>query len=119
MAQTYELTGTVKHIFDTQTFNSGFTKREFVVETGDDKYPQHIKFETVKDKTALLDQIAIGEQVTVSFDIRGNEYKERYYVNLSAWKIQKNGGGGDTSSDAPDIDSQFDNEPDPTDDIPF
>lgn len=119
MAQTYELTGTVKHIFDTQTFSSGFTKREFVVETEDDKYPQQIKFETVRDKTALLDQLAVGDQVTVSFDIRGNEYKERFYVNLNAWKIQKGAGENDGASGAPDLDSQFDNEPDPTDDIPF
>ena len=53
----YDMTGTVKVIMDQQTFESGFTKREFVVTTDDDRYPQDIKFECVKDKCALLDEV--------------------------------------------------------------
>lgn len=84
----YEATGTIKLIEDVQTFGSGFTKREFVVTTEHDKYPQDLKFEVVKDKCSLLDAFEAGQKVLVNFDIRGNEYKGRYYVNLSAWKIQ-------------------------------
>ncbi|MCA9803530.1 MAG: DUF3127 domain-containing protein, partial [Cyanobacteria bacterium HKST-UBA02] len=84
----YEATGTIKLIDETQTFGSGFTKREFVVTTEHDKYPQDLKFEVVKDKCSLLDSFEAGQKVVVNFDIRGNEYKGRYYVNLSAWKIQ-------------------------------
>jgi hypothetical protein len=72
---------------DQQTFNSGFTKREFVVTTDDDRYPQDIKFECIKDKCALLDGVEPGQRVTVTFDLRGNEYNDRYYVNLTAWRI--------------------------------
>jgi len=32
--------------------------------------------------------------VKVSFDIRGNEYNGKYYVNLSCWKLEGGGGGG-------------------------
>ena len=35
----FEVEGTLKVIMDTQTFGSGFTKREFVVTVGDDRYP--------------------------------------------------------------------------------
>ena len=84
----YELTGTVKVVMDVVKFDSGFSKREFVVTTDDDRYPQDIKFECVKDRCALLDGVASGQRVTVSFDLRGNEYKGRYFVNLSAWKIE-------------------------------
>jgi hypothetical protein len=84
----YELTGTVKVIMDAVTFDSGFSKREFVVTTDDDRYPQSIKFECVKDRCKLLDDIKPGQRVTVSFDLRGNEYKGRYFVNLSAWKVE-------------------------------
>ena len=86
----YELTGAVRLINDTQTFASGFSKREFVVETGD-KYPQLIKLEAVKDRVADLDKISVDDVVNVSFDIRGSEYKERHYVNLVAWKIEATG----------------------------
>ena len=41
----YELAGTIKVIMDTQTFGSGFTKREFVVTDSSGRYPQEIKFE--------------------------------------------------------------------------
>ena len=100
----YELTGTVKVIFDTMTFNSGFTKREFVVTT-EDNYPQDVKFEVVKDKCSLLDSTGEGDRVTVHFDIRGNEYKDRYYVNLNAWRITgadaSAGGGAPAAASAP------------------
>lgn len=89
----YESQGAIKVINDTQTFGSGFTKREFVI-TVDSKFPQDIKFEVVKEKCEWLDKFATGQQVTVSFDIRGNEYNGKYYVNLVCWKIQAGAGGG-------------------------
>lgn len=101
MAQSYELEGTVKVIEDIQSFASGFTKREFVVEVEDGKFPQSIKFECVKEKTALIDNFQIGDPVKVFFDIRGNEYKGKYYVNLNAWKLERPGAGGGGSKAAP------------------
>ncbi|MBU6178095.1 MAG: DUF3127 domain-containing protein [Verrucomicrobia bacterium] len=100
MAQSFELEGTVKVIEDIQTFASGFSKREFVIEVEDGKFPQSIKFECVKEKTALIDEFQIGDPVKVYFDIRGNEYKGKYYVNLNAWKLERPGaaGGGGRSS---------------------
>lgn len=94
MAKGFELDGTVKVINEVQTFASGFSKREFVVEVEDGKYPQMVKFECMKEKTSLIDGFAIGDPIKVHFDIRGNEYNGRYYVNLNAWKLEKPGGGG-------------------------
>lgn len=126
MAQSFELTGTLKQLFDVQTFSSGFTKREFVVEVPDGNYPQMVKFEIVKDRISQLDGFSVGDEVKVAFDIRGNEYKERFYVNLNAWKLERTGGAPsapaptDTSDRAPSsLDSSFDNEPDESDEIPF
>jgi hypothetical protein len=124
MAQTYETEGTLKLLYDTQTFASGFAKREFVVEVPDGKYPQMLKFECVKDKISMLDGVKIGDPVKVAFDIRGSEYKERFYVNLNAWKITKGEGGDGESRIERDpvnssFDSQFVNEPYSSDDFPF
>ena len=91
--------GSVKWIGETQSFASGFTKREFVLTSAHDKYPQDIKFEVVKDKCTVLDQFSVGQDVTVSFDVRGNEYNGKYYVNLACWKLQA--GGGDGAAPAP------------------
>ena len=89
----YEIEGSIKAIMDTQTFGSGFTKREFVITT-EEKFPQDVKLETIKDKTTLLDRFSEGQRVKASFNIRGNEYKGKYYVNLQAWKINPADSGG-------------------------
>ena len=94
MAQGFQIDGKIHLINEIQTFDSGFSKREFVVETVDGQYPQMIKFECVKDRTALTDGLNQGDQVTVHFDIRGNEYQGRYFVNLNAWKLERAGAGG-------------------------
>jgi len=83
----YEITGKIKLINTLQTFDSGFTKREVIITT-DEKYPQDVKLELVKDKCDLLDAFNTGDTVKVSFNVRGNEYQDKYYVNLQAWKME-------------------------------
>lgn len=81
--------GVIIAIDDTITFDSGFTKREFVIKTTDDgDYPQDIKFELVQDKTALIDKYNVGDRITVHLNIRGREWNEKYFVNLVAWKLE-------------------------------
>ncbi len=120
----YELTGTVKLVMDRQTYDSGFTKREFVVTTQDDKYPQDIKLECVKDKIAQLEGINPGDTVTVAFDLRGNEYNGRYFVNLSAWRVIRSGGESQPqdTSEPPDFGAlagDAKSEPVADDNLPF
>lgn len=124
----YEASGKIKVINDTQSFASGFSKREFVVTTAHDKYPQDLKFEVVKDRCSLLDNLKVGQDVQVSFDIRGNEFNGKYYVNLSCWKIQAAGAGSGGSAAPRQAAAQASAEPDPSDlrnqndfddDIPF
>jgi hypothetical protein len=81
-----EIKGKIKLINPTETFGSGFTKREFVITTAE-QYPQDVKFEVVKDKCDTLDKYKTGQEITVQFNIRGNEYGGKYYVSLQAWKI--------------------------------
>jgi single-strand DNA-binding protein len=91
------LQGTITKIFDTETFQSGFCKREFVITTSEN-YPQKIKFEFVKEKTSLLDKYQEGDSVEVAFNIRGSEYNDKFYVNLGAWRIKSIQGTGQEAS---------------------
>ena len=115
----YELSGKIKLVQEPKTFNSGFTKREMVVIVEDGKYPQEINIEFVQDKVSLLDELQVGQEVTVTFDIRGREYNGRYFNNLNGWKIATSGDENPfpterQSSAPPDIaPTDFD------DDIPF
>ena len=95
----YELEGKIKLIEDTRSFPSGFTKREFVVTT-EERFPQDIKLECVKDRCDLLNEYQTGDEVKVSFNLRGNEYNGRYYVNLNAWRIVKK--ASEPASEAPE-----------------
>jgi hypothetical protein len=123
----YDLTGKIKLIQDAQTFGSGFTKREMVVVVEDGKYPQEINLEFVQDKVSLLDTVSVGQEVTVTFDIRGREYNGRYFNNLQAWKLQAGEGAAAPAAAAPaagekppvsdkDVPADFDEY---EDDIPF
>lgn len=80
------ITGQIKLINDTQTFTSGFTKRQFVIIT-EDKFPQDIPLDFMKDKCTILDSFKVGDQVEVAYNLNGSEYKGKHYVNLVAWKI--------------------------------
>ena len=95
-----KISGKIKVLMDTQTFDSGFSKREFVVTT-QEQYPQDVKFEAIKDRIAMLDALNPGDDVEVSFNVRGNEYNGRYFVNLQAWRIEK-GGAAAPAPAAPD-----------------
>lgn len=114
----YDLTGKIKVIQNPQTFASGFTKREFVVTVEDGKYPQQIALECVQDKVALLDGLKEGQEVTVTFDIRGREYNGRYFNNLQAWRIKAEDGGA-ADEDRPPIPDDSEAPAEFDDDIPF
>ena len=83
-----EITGKLKAVFKEQIFESGFKKREFVITTNE-QYPQDIKLEFIKDKCSLLDKFKQGQDVKVSFNLRGSEFNGKYYVNLNAWRIEE------------------------------
>ena len=88
-----ELTGTIKVINETQTFGEkGFRKREIVLTTKEE-YPQDILIEFVQDKCDLLDNYGIGQEATISINIRGREWinpegVDKYFVSLQGWKIE-------------------------------
>ena len=101
----FDLSGKVKLIQKPQTFASGFSKREIVVTVEDGKYPQDICLEFLQDKMALLDKVAEGQKVKISFDIRGREYNGRYFNNLVGWRIETDGAAapsGEESAPFPD-----------------
>ena len=102
----YEFTGTVKKVCDLQTFASGFTKRDLVVEEEkDSQWPNPVAFTFKKDNTAKLDGISEGQRVKVGFVIDGREWTDpktgnvRYFTDLTALRLDVLGNGG--ASDAP------------------
>jgi len=114
----YELSGKIKLIQDPQTFSSGFTKREMVVTVAEGKYPQDINVEFVQDKVSLLDSLQVGQDITVTFDIRGREYNGRYFNNLVGWKVQNGSASADPYDQTPMYDTSMPTT-DYDDEVPF
>ncbi|WP_324678658.1 DUF3127 domain-containing protein [Hymenobacter sp. GOD-10R] len=98
----YEATGRLHEIFDEQQVSEKFRKREFVLEVQDGQYPEHIKFQMVQDKTALIDPYKIGDEVKVTFNLRGRGFNKNgqmlYFTNLEAWRIESAAGGAAPAS---------------------
>jgi hypothetical protein len=88
-----EVQGRIKVIGETQTFgNNGFRKRELVVTT-EEQYPQHIMIEFVQDKTDLLNNYQVGQQVKVNINLRGREWvnpqgETKYFNSIQGWRIE-------------------------------
>jgi hypothetical protein len=94
----FKLSGTLKVIKDTEQVNEKFSKREFVLVDASSMYPQDISFQAAQDKCSMLDGYMEGEQVEVSFNLRGREWTSpqgevKYFNTLDAWRIEKMGQG--------------------------
>ena len=86
-----KIKGAIKLINPIKVISDKFSVREFVVTTPDEKYPQDILFQTINDKMAVLESLGVGQQVEVSYNVRGREFNGRYYNTLDAWKIEVTG----------------------------
>lgn len=69
--------------------NGLWTKGGYVIETLDDKYPKKIAIDLFNDN---LDNIpSVGEVVTSHLNIESREFNSKWYTNVGAWKIDKEG----------------------------
>jgi len=94
----FNVTGTLIAKSETQQVSDKFKKREFVLMTVESvngtEYPNPLKMQAVQAKCDVLDRYAIGSQVSVSFNVKGNSYTDKkdgstkYIVNLDMWKIE-------------------------------
>ncbi|MEH6658880.1 DUF3127 domain-containing protein [Leeuwenhoekiella marinoflava] len=88
-----EVQGKIKLVGETQTFGSnGFRKREVVVIT-EEQYPQTIMVEFVQDKTDLLNNFNVGQNVKISINLRGREWvnpqgETKYFNSIQGWRIE-------------------------------
>jgi hypothetical protein len=101
----YELIGTLKVKSDTQMVSEKFSKREFVITTDtSSNYPQFISLQLTQDRCSLLDQFNVGDELKVSFNLRGREWSGpqgiRYFNSLEAWRIERAGQAAPASQPA-------------------
>lgn len=105
----YTIIGDIRSIKNTEVVSDKFSKREFVITEVSERYPQSIPIIFVNDKCSSLDGYKVGERVQVSFNVRGNEWKDKIYIEFNAWKIERHATEGSTP--AMQQNSNFDKEP--------
>ncbi|WGK66136.1 DUF3127 domain-containing protein [Croceiramulus getboli] len=103
-----EVQGKIKMIGETQTFGSnGFRKREVVVTT-EEQYPQHLMIEFVQDKTDLLNNFQVGQDVKISINLRGREWvnpqgETKYFNSIQGWRIESLQAAGNANAGMPPV----------------
>lgn len=120
----FELQGKLLEIYNTTEISATFKKREFVLERSESNvgriFTDTIKFQLIQDKCQILDNFKIGDEVKVSFNIKGTKWEKEgrvnYFNNLDAWRIEKVSG----ESTSEDI-TTFSADPQTpySDDLPF
>jgi len=99
-----EIEGKVIQIIPEQsgTSQAGKTwrKQSFVIET-EEQYPKKVVFNAWSDNVDSVKQLIVGSKVKINFRAESREFNERWYTDLTAWKITKvieqNLTGGNTS----------------------
>ena len=117
-----QITGIIKLKKDEQSVSEKFKKREFVLTDNSTQYPQYISLQLTQDRCTLLDQVQVGENVVVHFNIRGREWTSpqgeiKYFNTLEAWKIDRMSGGS-TQASSPEF-AENTQGPQDKDDLPF
>jgi len=84
----FKMKGVLKVINPAVQVSEKFTKREFVLNEPHDQYPQDILFQLTQKNVDVLDKFVEGQEVEVSFRIRGREYNGKYFNNIEAWRIE-------------------------------
>ncbi len=84
----FEITGKLHRIFPIEEKSSSFRTRDIVLEVQDGNFMQYVKFQLTQDRCALADAFREGEEVRVSFNLRGREWQGKYFTNLDAWRIE-------------------------------
>lgn len=73
----------------TSRAGNAWRKREYVLET-QETYPKKIYFSFFGDRADQY-PLAVGDEITLSFDIDSREYNGRWYVEIRPWKAEKKG----------------------------
>ena len=89
-----KVTGKIVEVKDTHQVSDTFKKRVFILEYADNpQYPEYITFELIQDRCELIDGFQVGQEVEVSFNLKGRKWitpegETKYFNSLQAWRVE-------------------------------
>jgi|GEM_PF-12593 len=98
----YVATGILYKKQDAQQITERFRKRELVLELPG-RYPQLVSFELTNDRCELLDAFDEGQELRVTFRLRGREWtgrggEVRYFNSLDVLELERVGAEDEASA---------------------
>lgn len=90
-----EIRGKVHEIGATQQVTESFKKRDIIVAYAENpQFVEYIRFEATQDRTSIFDGLTVGEEIEVSFNLRGRPWTNKegvttYFNSLVAWRVTK------------------------------
>lgn len=88
-SNSFEVQGKLHKVFPSENKSGSFQARDFVIEVESGQYSQLVKFQLTQDRCDLIDNYTEGEEIKVSFDLRGREWDGKYFTNLNAWRLSR------------------------------
>lgn len=113
MSKSLQVTGTLHHIGETKDVGKAkpYLKRTFALTDPDAKedWPNWFVFEIGGTNVDKIDSHKVGDVVTVSFNLKGRQWQDKWFANVEAWRIEAAAGSKPAPEQPPSMD----------DDIPF
>lgn len=104
------------------------SKRDLIVAFAENpQFVEYIRFEATQDRVNIFDNLSVGEDIEVSFNLRGRPWTNKdgvttYFNSLVAWRVTKLAGTAAAApapgyADMPPVDISASGADD--DDLPF
>ena len=102
--------------------NGKWLKQDFIIET-QDKFPRQVCISLWNDKAKMLENFKEGDQLKAAINIESREFREKWYTDVKAWRLEKPGSNDSIPEDLPGDNlsaPEADDVPPPKeDDLPF
>ena len=79
--------GKLKQVSEIETVGNNFTKRYFIVDECNDKYPNVLKFELLGDRVHKIDNFRKDNYILVEYKVKGKEYKDNIFHTLECLEV--------------------------------
>lgn len=90
-----EIKGKVHEVGATEQVSESFKKRDLIIAYAENpQFVEYIRFEATQDRVSQFDGLSIGDEVEVSFNLRGRPWTNKdgvttYFNSLVAWRVTK------------------------------
>lgn len=90
-----EIKGKVHEVHPTQQISESFKKRDLIIAYAENpQFVEYISFQATQDRVSIFDNLQVGDEVQVAFNLRGRPWTNKdgvttFFNSLVAWRVTK------------------------------